>query len=99
MGGGHKAPRKAPQTLQEEAGQHTKDENTDKRFRDGDLSLARELRRRIFHIVGNSLTGRSAGSSRISESSITGRKKTPEYTPNHKCRKENFPVKGSNLTT
>ena len=40
MGGGHKAPRKAPQTLQEEAGQHTKDENTDKRFRDGDLSSA-----------------------------------------------------------
>ena len=52
-----------------------------------------------FQTVGNSLTGRSAGSSGISESSITGRKITPEYTPNHNCRKENFPVKGSNLTT
>ena len=70
MGGGHKAPRKAPQTLQEEAGQHTKDENTDKRFRDGDLSLVRELRRRIFHIVGNTLTGMSMGSFGISEGNI-----------------------------
>ena len=39
-GRGHQAPRKAAQSLQKEVRQNTKDENCDKRFRDGDLSSA-----------------------------------------------------------
>ena len=37
---------------------------------------------------------------KIQEGNITGRNKKPtEDTPNYNCRKENFPTKGSNLTT
>ena len=50
----------------------------------------------------------SVGSFGISEGNITGRKKKErkkerekptKYTPNHNCRKKNFPAKGYNLTT
>jgi len=91
--------RKAASSLRKEVRQNIKDKR-ETRVKDGDLFWGGSREGGGFHTVGNALTGGSVGSFTISEGNITGRKKkSTEYTPNHNCGKENFPTKGSNLTT
>ena len=69
-------PRKAAHCLRKEVGQNIKDKKRDKRARYGDPSQGGSRNRGSLQTPGNSLTGGSGGSFRISEGNLTGRKVT-----------------------